>query len=200
MNTVTPQITDAVTQANVNVLGDAPAMAMAQIYQTLAHSTGILFENAVAAQQQQNALAQAAVAQGIEQLYAIDTAAPGVATGHVGAGPEALHATALHATAAVNAATPSPAQSQSSMYAQIKDAVKFANETTLGNGRAFIHALHASVDEMAAAIEAANRVSQDNMLRTLQTAAYAAAMAAMIRAPEKAGDYATVLEAIKRLG
>ena len=28
---VNPQITDAVTQANVKVLGDAPAMAMAQI-------------------------------------------------------------------------------------------------------------------------------------------------------------------------
>jgi hypothetical protein len=40
---VNGQITDAVTQANVKVLGDAPAMAMGAIYQSLAHSTGILF-------------------------------------------------------------------------------------------------------------------------------------------------------------
>ena len=49
---VNGQITDAVTQANVKVLGDAPAMAMGSIFQSLAHSTGILYENAVSAQQQ----------------------------------------------------------------------------------------------------------------------------------------------------
>ena len=51
---VNDQITDAVTQANVKVLAESPAMAMGAIYQTMAHSTGILFENAVSAQQQQN--------------------------------------------------------------------------------------------------------------------------------------------------
>ena len=54
---VNDQITDAVTQSNVKVVGEAPAMALGTIYQTMAHSTGILFENAVSAQQQQNALA-----------------------------------------------------------------------------------------------------------------------------------------------
>ncbi|WP_422775098.1 RebB family R body protein, partial [Pseudomonas aeruginosa] len=57
---VNAQITDAVTQSNVKVVGEAPAMALGTIYQTMAHSTGILFENSVAAQQQQNALALAA--------------------------------------------------------------------------------------------------------------------------------------------
>lgn len=60
---VDSQITDAVTQSNVKVLAEAPAYAMSSIYQTLAHSTGILFENSVTAQQQQNALAQAAANQ-----------------------------------------------------------------------------------------------------------------------------------------
>ncbi|VEB41493.1 Killing trait [Chromobacterium violaceum] len=46
---VNSQITDAVTQSNVKVVGEAPAMAMGSIYQSLAHSTGILFENAVSA-------------------------------------------------------------------------------------------------------------------------------------------------------
>lgn len=69
--TVNPQITDSITQANVKVLGDGPAMAMGSIYQSLAHSTGLLFENAVAAQQQQSVLAQAATNVGVMQLYSL---------------------------------------------------------------------------------------------------------------------------------
>lgn len=38
---VNDQITDAVTQTNVKVIGEAPAMAMGNIYQTAAHSTGL---------------------------------------------------------------------------------------------------------------------------------------------------------------
>jgi hypothetical protein len=72
---VNDQITDAVTQSNVKVVGEAPAMALGSIYQTMAHSTGILFENAVAAQQQQNTLTQAAANQGVMQIYTLDTTA-----------------------------------------------------------------------------------------------------------------------------
>lgn len=68
---VNSQITDAVTQTNVKVLGDAPAMALGAIYQSLAHSTGILYENATAAQQNQAILAQAATTQGVMQLYSV---------------------------------------------------------------------------------------------------------------------------------
>lgn len=76
---VNDQITDAVTQANVKVLGEAPAMAMGNLYQAMAHSTGILFQNAVSAQNQQNILAQAATTQGVMQIYSIDTVADGIA-------------------------------------------------------------------------------------------------------------------------
>lgn len=72
-NVVDPQITDAVTQANVKVLADAPAMAMGTIYQTLAHATGLQFMNAVNAQQQSNILQQAATTQGVIQLYSVGT-------------------------------------------------------------------------------------------------------------------------------
>lgn len=91
--TVNPQITDAVTQSNVNVLGQAPAMAMGTLYQSLAHSTGLLFENAVAAQQQQAIVAQAATTQGVAMLYSIDTAAAGVATSRILAGKAGAAAT-----------------------------------------------------------------------------------------------------------
>ena len=72
---VNDQITDAVTQSNVKVVAESPAMAMGSIYQTMAHSTGILFENAVSSQQQQNTLAQAAANQGVMQIYSLDTTA-----------------------------------------------------------------------------------------------------------------------------
>jgi hypothetical protein len=75
---VNDQITDAVTQANVKVLGEAPAMAMGNLYQSMAHSTGILFQNAVNAQNQQNILAQAATTQGVMQIYSIDTVADAI--------------------------------------------------------------------------------------------------------------------------
>jgi hypothetical protein len=78
--TVNPMVTDAVTQSNVKVVGEAPAIAISTLYQAMAHSTGILFENAVQAQQQQTSLAQAAVNQGIMQIYSLDTTAAAGAT------------------------------------------------------------------------------------------------------------------------
>ncbi|MEO0777729.1 MAG: RebB family R body protein, partial [Bacteroidota bacterium] len=69
MSSVSESITDAVTQTNVQVVGDAPAMAMGTLYQTAAHSTGLMFENAVHAQNNQFTLAQTALSQGIIQIY-----------------------------------------------------------------------------------------------------------------------------------
>ncbi|USI99601.1 RebB family R body protein [Xanthomonas prunicola] len=69
---VDPQITDAVTQTNVKGIGQAPAFAMSSIYQSVAHSGGSLFQNALSAQQQ-NTLAQASTNQGVMQTYGVDT-------------------------------------------------------------------------------------------------------------------------------
>ena len=80
---VNGQITDSVTQANVKVLGDAPAIALGAIYQALSHSTGILYENAVSAQQQLGICAQAATNQGVIQIYSVDTMADAVATSKI---------------------------------------------------------------------------------------------------------------------
>jgi hypothetical protein len=78
------QITDAVTQANVKVVAEAPAMAMGAIYQSLAHSTGILYENATSSQQQLAIAAQAATNQGVIQIYSVDTMAAAAATSKIG--------------------------------------------------------------------------------------------------------------------
>jgi hypothetical protein len=56
---VNSQITDAVTQANVKVLGDAPAEAVASLYQAVAQAMANAAHNATAAQQQTNILSQA---------------------------------------------------------------------------------------------------------------------------------------------
>lgn len=66
-------VTDAVTQTNLLVVGTAPAMAMASLYQTLANSVAMAAMNAVYAQQQANMAHQAATVKGISVLLSIDT-------------------------------------------------------------------------------------------------------------------------------
>ena len=65
-------ITEAVTQTNVKVVAEAPAMAMGTLYQSMAHSTGLMFENSVSAQNQQNIMSQGATTQGVMQIYSYD--------------------------------------------------------------------------------------------------------------------------------
>jgi hypothetical protein len=47
---VNEQVTDAVTQTNVKVLGEAPAQSMAMVYQSMAHSISLAMQNAQQAQ------------------------------------------------------------------------------------------------------------------------------------------------------
>jgi len=77
---VNSQITDAVTQANVKVLGDAPAIAMGNLYQATSQALANAAHNATTAQQQTNVTAQAATTMGVAILYSIDTASTGVST------------------------------------------------------------------------------------------------------------------------
>jgi hypothetical protein len=56
---VNSQITDAVTQSNVSVIGAAPSQAVAALYQAVAHAISNAAHNATSAQQQTNILAQA---------------------------------------------------------------------------------------------------------------------------------------------
>jgi len=65
-------ITEAVTLTNVAIVAKAPSMAMGTLYQTMAHSTGLMAENTVSAQNQQNIMSQAATTQGVMQIYSTD--------------------------------------------------------------------------------------------------------------------------------
>jgi len=77
---VNSQITDSVTQANVKVLADAPAIALGNLYQATAQALANAAHNATMAQQQNNITAQAATTMGVATLYSIDTASTGIAT------------------------------------------------------------------------------------------------------------------------
>lgn len=73
MDQVNAQVTDAVTQTNDLVLGEAPAMATAVAYQTMAHATGIVLLNAASNQQTLNQLNPAIVAQAVATILAANS-------------------------------------------------------------------------------------------------------------------------------
>jgi hypothetical protein len=212
---VNSQITDAITQSNLKVIAESPAFAMSAIYQAIAQSTGTLFENAVAAQQQQSVLAQAAANQGVMQIYSLDTTAAAGATEKVAQTGvaanlgslltvlETFRGDAAPETAAVATATettPTDVDTTANDIAdQIRAAVKFSNDTVLGNLPAFVDGLRNVIEAMAHAIETMNRVGHDNLMHMLQEAALASTLAAMIREPHKAVEYEAVLQAIKRM-
>ena len=189
---INSQITDAVTQANVKVLAEAPAVALGSIYQSLAQSAGILFENAVSQQQQQNIAAQAATVQGVMLIYSADTAADAAASRKL------LHTEAIDA-AAVQAPHDAARKAMAQVSSQITDAVKFTNATTLAHSGDVAYGIRTACDALAASIERMNHASQQNLLQTIKLAARAACLAAMVRDPDKTPAYQDVLAAIDAL-
>lgn len=80
---VNPGILEAVTSTNVKVVAEAPAMAMGTLYQTLAHSTGILLENSVTGSRHSDMVGLAAANQGIMQIYSVDTITDAVSVAQI---------------------------------------------------------------------------------------------------------------------
>lgn len=182
---VNPQITDAVTQSNVKVVAEAPAVAMGSIYQSLAHATGILFENAVNAQQQQNILGQAATTQGIMQIYSADTVADAVS---------------IAKTLDTSQAATTDLRKVASLNPQITEAVRFNLDSNLLHSGDVAYGARAAADALGAAIERINRANGEARLQLIKQAAMAACLAGMVRDPDKADAYAAVLETVKQLG
>ena len=81
--TVNGQITDAVTQVNVKVLAESPAMSLSNLYQTISQSLSLSAQNAVTSQQQTNIVHQATTTQGVSLLYSVDTSALVEASGEI---------------------------------------------------------------------------------------------------------------------
>lgn len=77
---VNSQITDSVSQVNTKVLGDAPAIAMGNLFVATSQALSNAAHNATNNQQQSYVTMQASTTQGVSTLYAIDTASNGVTT------------------------------------------------------------------------------------------------------------------------
>ncbi len=65
---VNSQITDAVTQANLKVLGDAPAQAMGSLFQAVAHAASLAAQNATSNQQNGQSIAAAVTTRCVNNL------------------------------------------------------------------------------------------------------------------------------------
>lgn len=81
--TVNDQITDSVTQSNVQALGVAPAQSMGNLFQATSQALSNAAHNATSAQQQAAIAAQAATTMGVATLFSLDTAAAGKATSQI---------------------------------------------------------------------------------------------------------------------
>lgn len=196
-DSINPQFTDGVAQGNTKLLAESPAVAVSRIYQTIAHSTGLLFENAVAAQQQQNVQAQAATNQGVMQIYNLDTTASGAATREIsGPSPEALQARTAQAMTATGAALAGQALS---VDAQVEAAIRLDNESVLGHAADVAHAARMCAEALAASLQTVSRALHDDLMRTIKAAATAACLQGMLRDPSRAADYEAVLARIDRL-
>jgi Killing trait len=68
---VNAQITDAVTQTNVKVVAEAPAQAIAALYQVASHSVGLSLQNAVQSQQALSQISTAVVSKAATMIMSI---------------------------------------------------------------------------------------------------------------------------------
>lgn len=65
---VNDQITDAISQSSVSVISEAPAVAIANLYQVLSSSLSIAIQNSVANQQQMNSISLASTTSCVNYL------------------------------------------------------------------------------------------------------------------------------------
>lgn len=80
---VNSQITDSVSQTNTKVLGDAPAVAMGNLFVATSQALSNAAHNATNNQQQSYVTMQASTTQSVATMLSVDTASTGVATGKV---------------------------------------------------------------------------------------------------------------------
>jgi hypothetical protein len=78
--TVGSEITDSVTQANTKVLGDAPVIAMGNLFQATTQALANAAHDAAKGQPQSHVTAQAATPVGVAAPYSVDTGSAGAPT------------------------------------------------------------------------------------------------------------------------
>lgn len=81
--TVNGQVTDSITQISTQVLGDAPAIAMGNLFMATSQALSLAALNATNAQQQNNITAQASTIMGITTLYSINKSSTAVSAADI---------------------------------------------------------------------------------------------------------------------
>jgi hypothetical protein len=80
---VNDQVTDSVSQVNTSVLGDAPAIAMGNLFVATGQALSNAAHNATNNQQLSYVTMQASTTQSVATMLSIDTANSGIATARV---------------------------------------------------------------------------------------------------------------------
>ena len=71
MTEVNSQITDAVTQTNVKVVAEAPAQAIASLYQVASSAAGLSLQTAVNSQQAMKQISNAVISKAVALIMQI---------------------------------------------------------------------------------------------------------------------------------
>jgi len=85
------------------------------------------------------------------------------------------------------------------LHQQIESALKQSNEAVLGAAGEFAYGHRAATDAFAAGLRKVSDAQHRQNLQTLQAAALAVCLDAMLKRPEQAEEYAGLLEAIKHI-
>ncbi len=72
---INSQVTDAISQTSLKVLGEAPAEAVGILYQQMAHSVGLALQNVIAQQQHSYSIHNAITLAASRQLITTDPVA-----------------------------------------------------------------------------------------------------------------------------
>lgn len=180
---VNSQITDAVTQANTKALGDAPAMALGNLYIATAQALANAAHNATTSQQQSAITAQAATTMGVSILLSLGAANNDATALAKSASPQDL-----------TAMLPPPAGVQT-----IEDALEFVNKLVIGSAEPWANAIKEVMLAVATALLELQKVSRTTNMDIFKQAALCAAVARMINAPEQLEQYQKIIELIRQL-
>jgi hypothetical protein len=80
---VNSAVSDSISQVNTKVLGDAPAMAMGNLFVVTGQALSNAAHNATNNQQQSYVTMQSSTTQGVSSLLTMDTASAGTATSKI---------------------------------------------------------------------------------------------------------------------
>jgi hypothetical protein len=190
---VNSQITDAVTQANTKVLGDAPAIAMGNLFIATSQALSNAAHNAAMAQQNSTTISQAATTQAVATLLSIDTAPP--ATGIAAMPITHVQAAAVGGAVPEAAANAAPDEAQ----AQLEQALEFADKLVFDSAAPWANAAHEIMKALAEALHDLQHMNQETNMAIVKQAALASTLSRMILVPDQFDQYQKIIELIKTL-